>query len=38
MLSGEVKKGDEVKVLGENYSLEDEEDMWVGQVEGVVVY
>lgn len=37
VLSGTVRPGSRVKVLGENYSAEDEEDMVVGAVEKVFV-
>ena len=32
IMSGTVKKGDEVKILGEGYTLEEEEDMVVKTV------
>ncbi|KAL2315543.1 Pre-mRNA-splicing factor cwf10 [Schizosaccharomyces pombe] len=35
--SGQVKKGQKVKVLGENYSLEDEEDMVVAHIAEICV-
>jgi U5 small nuclear ribonucleoprotein component len=37
VLSGTVTKGMEVKVLGEGYSMEDEEDMVMQTVEGVLI-
>lgn len=37
VLSGTVTKGQRVKVLGEAYSPEDEEDMVVQTVEGVSI-
>lgn len=33
-----MSKGQKVKVLGENYSLEDEEDMFLGQVEDILLF
>ena len=38
ILSGTVKIGDKVRVLGENYSLDDEEDMAVAQVSELAVF
>ena len=37
VISGTVRKGMDVKVLGEGYSPEDEEDMVRAQVEGIWV-
>lgn len=37
VLSGTVRKGMKVNVLGENYSPEDEEDMVLQTVEGVYI-
>lgn len=37
VFSGRIKLGERVKVLGENYSLEDEEDMAVEDVTGLKV-
>ena len=37
VLSGKIKKGQDVKVLGEGFSPEDEEDMVKSQVEGIWV-
>lgn len=37
VMSGTVQVGDRVKVLGEGYSLEDEEDMVLGIVEGLLI-
>lgn len=37
VMSGSVKKGQTVKVLGEGYSKEDEEDMITAVVEGVMI-
>jgi U5 small nuclear ribonucleoprotein component len=37
VFSGRIKLGESVKVLGENYSLEDEEDMALAQVTGVYI-
>lgn len=37
VMSGTVSKGQKVKVLGEGYSLEDEEDMVIQTVEGVMI-
>ena len=37
MLSGVVKRGERVKILGENYSMEDEEDMLVSQVSKIMI-
>lgn len=33
IISGTIKKGDEVKVLGEGYTIEEEEDMIMRKVE-----
>jgi len=38
VFSGTIKKGMNVKVLGENYSLEDEEDMAVKTIKNLWVY
>lgn len=38
IFSGRIKLGESVKVLGENYSLEDEEDMAVAEVTGVYIH
>lgn len=37
VMSGSVKRGQAVKVLGEGYSLEDEEDMVSAIVEGILI-
>ncbi|ORY31376.1 116 kda u5 small nuclear ribonucleoprotein component [Naematelia encephala] len=37
VMSGSVRKGQSVKVLGEGYSLEDEEDMVSAVVEGIMI-
>ena len=37
VISGTIRKGMDVKVLGEGYSPEDEEDMVKSQVEGIWV-
>lgn len=37
VMSGTVKAGQVVKVLGEGYSLEDEEDMISAIVEGIMI-
>jgi hypothetical protein len=37
IFSGRIKLGESVKVLGENYSLEDEEDMALAEVTGVYI-
>ncbi len=37
VMSGTVKRGQVVKVLGEGYSLEDEEDMVVQSVDAVMI-
>ena len=37
VMSGTIKRGDAVKVLGEGYSLEDEEDMVSAIVEGIML-
>lgn len=37
VISGTIRKGMDVKVLGEGYSPEDEEDMVRAQVEGIWV-
>jgi U5 small nuclear ribonucleoprotein component len=36
-MSGTVRRGQAVKVLGEGYSLEDEEDMVSATVEAVMI-
>jgi U5 small nuclear ribonucleoprotein component len=33
IISGTLKKGDEVKVLGEGYTIEDEEDLVVKTIQ-----
>ena len=38
MFSGTIKKGMNVKVLGENYSLDDEEDMAVKTIKNLWIY
>jgi U5 small nuclear ribonucleoprotein component len=38
VMSGTVSKGQVVRVLGENYSKYDEEDMSVNEVEGVALF
>lgn len=37
VMSGSVRRGQSVKVLGEGYSLEDEEDMVSAMVEEVLI-
>ncbi len=37
VMSGTVRRGQSVKVLGEGYSLEDEEDMVSAVVEGILI-
>ena len=37
VMSGTVRKGQAVKVLGEGYSLEDEEDMVSAFVEAIMI-
>lgn len=38
MLSGTLKKGDTLKILGENYNLEDEEDMVIKPVKALYIF
>ena len=38
VISGTLKKGDQVKVLGENYNLEDEEDMTIKKIKGIYIF
>ena len=37
VMSGTVRRGQAVKVLGEGYSLEDEEDMVSAVIEGIMI-
>ena len=37
-MSGKVVKNQKVKILGEHYSLEDEEDMQVGNINEIMIY
>lgn len=37
-MNGKVVKNEKVKILGEHYSLEDEEDMQIGSVSDIMIY
>ena len=38
VLSGTIKKGQNVKLLGEKYNIDDEEDMTIRNIKNIWIY